>query len=60
MVTAVSHALQPQDHGRGPKKFKHSPGGKTSNGDASNINQLAPEAKNTKMNNPVHAESANE
>ena len=33
MVIAVSHALQPQDNPRGPRKFNHPPGGKTSKGE---------------------------
>ena len=33
MATAISYALQPQDNPRGPRKFNHPPGGKTSKGE---------------------------
>ena len=33
MAIAVSHALQPQDNPREPRKFNHPPGGKTSKGE---------------------------
>ena len=33
IAIAISHALQPQDNPRGPRKFNHPPGGKTSKGE---------------------------
>ena len=59
MGLAVSHALQPQDKLRGPKKCNHSPRGKTSKGECFKCKSTSHWAQKCAKNTRVHAQSAN-